>query len=451
MEANWRDNKLYPLLGILLLSIFLYFNLNFGDNPITFPVLWQSKMGFVSANSTHFIVVNDGASAENQSPFYVNGWNSYWLMQESVWAGPSRSRVSKMLKRGAEMGLTVCRTWAFNDGHGPNALQMSPGVFNERAFRGLDYVIVEARKHGIRLILSLVNNLNNFGGKAQYVRWAQEAGNNVSSSSSTDSFFSDPMIKDYYKAYVKAILTRKNSLSGVKYVDEPSIFAWELMNEPRCASNSSAPILQAWLTEMAAFVKSLDQKHLVTVGLEGFYGHNTTKGLDANPGEWAASLGSDFIQNSAIKNIDFASVHAYPDSWIPHHDMEAKARFLSQWVDSHISDGDHLLKKPVLFTEVGSLVHSNNQGVADKDILLKTVYDKIYESAKKRQAGAGALIWQLLVEGVEEYGDRFSFVAWDNPSTYKLILKQSCRLQSIFGKSIHSRKVNKDLCSGQQP
>lgn len=135
------------------------------------------------------------------------------------------------------MGLTVCRTWAFNDGHGHNALQISPGVFNERVFRvrlffslsclsvidtyihtllvvlfkfsyvawlvpqGLDYVIVEARKQRIRLILSLVNNLHNFGGKAQYLRWAQEAGINVSSS--TDSFFSHPIIKDYYKAYIK--------------------------------------------------------------------------------------------------------------------------------------------------------------------------------------------------------------------------------------------------------
>ncbi|MBA0568925.1 hypothetical protein Golax_004125 [Gossypium laxum] len=451
MASDWRDKKLYPLLGILLLSIFLYFNL--GSNPITFPILWQSHMGFVSANSTHFIIVNPRAPLENQSTFYINGWNSYWLMQESVWAGPSRSRVSKMLKKGAEMGLTVCRTWAFNDGVGPNALQISPGVFNERVFRGLDYVIVEARKRGIRLILSLVNNLSNFGGKAQYVRWAQEAGHNVSSS--TDSFFSHPMIKDYYKAYVKAILSRKNSLSGVKYADEPAIFAWELMNEPRCSSSSSAPILQhgvqAWLNEMAAFVKSLDQKHLVTVGLEGFYGLNTTKGLEVNPGEWAASLGSDFIQNSAIENIDFASVHAYPDSWMPHDDMEAKARFLSRWVDSHISDGDHVLKKPVIFTEVGSLVHADNQGLADKDILLKTMYEKIYESAKKRQAGAGALIWQLLVEGEGEYSDRFSFVAWDNPSTYKLILKQSCRLKSIFAKSIQSRKLNKDPCSGNLP
>lgn len=64
---------------------------------------------------------------------------------------------------------------------------------------------------------------------------------------------------------------------------------------------------------MAAFIKSLDQKHLVTVGLEGFYG--TTEKSGVNPGDWATSLGSDFIKNSAIEHIDFASVHAYPDSW----------------------------------------------------------------------------------------------------------------------------------------
>lgn len=67
---------------------------------------------------------------------------------------------------------------------------------------------------------------------------------------------------------------------------------------------------------MASYIKSLDEKHLVTVGLEGFYGPARNDRLGANPGSWAASLGSDFIQNSAIENIDFASVHAYPDSWL---------------------------------------------------------------------------------------------------------------------------------------
>lgn len=108
--------------------------------------------------------------------------------------------------------------------------------------------------------------------------------------------------------------------------------------------------------------------------------------------------------------------------------------YLSRWVDSHISDGERLLKKPVLFTEIGSSLHRQKQGLYERDILLKTMYDRIYESAKKRQAGAGALIWQLLVEGLEGYSDKYSLVAWDHPSTYKLITDQSYRINKLFEK-----------------
>ncbi|CAL5404007.1 unnamed protein product [Camellia sinensis] len=38
----------------------------------------------------------------------------------------------------------------------------------------LDHVIAEARQHGVRLLLSLVNNLQAYGGKTQYVKWAWE-------------------------------------------------------------------------------------------------------------------------------------------------------------------------------------------------------------------------------------------------------------------------------------
>ncbi|WVZ02559.1 hypothetical protein V8G54_023365, partial [Vigna mungo] len=115
----------------------------------------------------------------------------------------------------------------------------------------LDYVIAQARKHGIRPLLSLVNNLHAYGGKTQYVKWAWQEG--VGLSSSNDSFF-DPSIRSYFKNYIKD-----------------------------------------WIEEMSAFVKLIDKRHLLIVGLEGFYGPNDPKILTVNPEDWASRLGSDFI------------------------------------------------------------------------------------------------------------------------------------------------------------
>ncbi|KAJ6304476.1 hypothetical protein OIU77_018191 [Salix suchowensis] len=51
-------------------------------------------------------------------------------------------------------------------------------------------------------------------GSSKYVKWAKEAG--VKVSSLDDSFFTNPVIKNYFKACIKAVVKRKNSLSGVR-------------------------------------------------------------------------------------------------------------------------------------------------------------------------------------------------------------------------------------------
>nr|DAD22891.1 TPA_asm: hypothetical protein HUJ06_024354 [Nelumbo nucifera] len=114
---------LYPLLGFASCVAFIYMSL--GDLRLNYYE--EPKVAFVERNGTHFIL--DGR------PFYVNGWNSYWLMDQAV-EDFSRPRVRAMLQAGAKMGLTVCRTWAFNDG-AYNALQISPGRFEERVFKVL--------------------------------------------------------------------------------------------------------------------------------------------------------------------------------------------------------------------------------------------------------------------------------------------------------------------------
>jgi len=40
------------------------------------------------------------------------------------------------------------------------------------------------------------------------------------------------------------VLTRRNNFTGVVYKDDPTIMAWELMNEIRCPSDHSGNTVQ---------------------------------------------------------------------------------------------------------------------------------------------------------------------------------------------------------------
>ncbi|KAG4960985.1 hypothetical protein AAZX31_13G279300 [Glycine max] len=412
------NSLFYPILGFASFVVFIY--MSFGG--IRFSFLEEGpELSFVERNGTQFVL--------DEKAFYVNGWNSYWLMVQSVDVY-SRSKVREMMKTGAKMGLTVCRTWAFNDGD-YNALQTSPGRFDEQAFQALDYVIAEARQHGIRLLLSLVNNLQAYGGKSQYVKWAWQEG--VGLSSSNDSFFFDPSIRTYFKNYIKTVLTRKNTITGIEYRNDPTIFGWELINEPRCMSDPSGDTLQGWIDEMSTFVKMIDKNHLLTVGLEGFYGPNDPKSSTVNPELWASRLGSDFIRNSKISNIDFASVHIYPDHWFHEQVFEDQLKFVSKWMLSHIEDGDKVLKKPVLFSEFGLSETNQNFSMSDREKMHRAVLDIIYKSAKRNRSGAGALVWQFLVGGMKEFSDEYGMVPWESSSTPHIFIEQSCRLANAKG------------------
>ena len=102
-------------------------------------------------------------------------------------------------------------------------------------------MVSRAKSYGIRLILSFVNNFKDYGGKAQYIQWGRNAGLNISSD---DDFYTNPTVKGYYKNHVKKVMTRVNSISGIAYKDDPTIFSWELINEPRCEIDPSGRTLQ---------------------------------------------------------------------------------------------------------------------------------------------------------------------------------------------------------------
>lgn len=69
----------------------------------------------------------------------------------------------------------------------------------------------------------------------QYVKWANK--------NSIIDFFTDPVIRGWYTNNVKTIVTRRNSLTGIEYRDDPAIFGWELINEPHVPGDDSGTIL----------------------------------------------------------------------------------------------------------------------------------------------------------------------------------------------------------------
>ena len=63
------------------------------------------------------------------------------------------------------------------------------------------------------------------------------------------------------------------------------------------------------IEETTSHVNPIDGNHLLEDCLEGFYGEYKT---NINPG---FSVGTYFITNNQIKEIDFANFHSYPHIW----------------------------------------------------------------------------------------------------------------------------------------
>ncbi|KAK4430425.1 putative mannan endo-1,4-beta-mannosidase 9 [Sesamum alatum] len=371
--------------------------------------------GFVGTRGSQFVI--------NGRPFYFNGFNSYWLMYMA--SDPStRVKVSDTFAQAAKYGMNVARTWAFSDG-GYRALQTAPGSYNEDMFKGLDFVVSEAKKHGIYLILSLVNNWEGFGGKKQYVQWARERGQYLNNE---DEFFTNPIVKDYYKNHIKAVLTRVNTITGVAYKDDPTIFAWELMNEPRCQSDLSGKPLQDWAAEMSAYLKSIDKNHLLEIGMEGFYGESMPEKKQNNPGY---EVGTDFIANNHIPHIDFATIHLYPDQWVPGSNDEAQEEFVEKWIQTHIDDSESILRKPLVVSEFGKSSRSSGYTVEARDRYFGLIFNRVYGCARRRGPCGGALFWQVMAEGMENWSDGYEVVLEQSATTAGVIDQQSRRISSL--------------------
>ena len=152
-----------------------------------------------------------------------------------------------------QMNLRVVRTWNLpmrgaKEEAKPWHFLTGPGQFNEEAFKVVDSLLALGNKYGVRVILPLTAESGDYlGGIGSYAAYRGKK---------RAEFWTDPQLKEDYKATLRFVLGRVNTLTGVRYCDDKAVLAWQFGNEM-----DSAP--DAWLAEMAAYMKSLDKNHLV--------------------------------------------------------------------------------------------------------------------------------------------------------------------------------------------
>lgn len=125
---------------------------------------------------------------------------------------------------------------------------LGPGEFNEGAFACLDRVMALANRYRVRVIVDFTAGYGDYlGGVGTY---AEHRGKKRA------EFFTDPQLKEDYRATVRHVIGRRNSVTGIPYREDKAVLAWQFGNEIQ-----EAP--EAWVSEMAAFIKGLDPNHLV--------------------------------------------------------------------------------------------------------------------------------------------------------------------------------------------
>lgn len=441
-DAGSRRGRIWQrkwsILGVASVFLFVFF-----------------RYGGVAAppQDNDFIVVRGTGFELSCRPWYPAGFNAHHLVSnvlvfahEHRTPGNQKGRtlVRSALKEASGMGLNVMRVFAHTTDHN-FILQTAPGQYNEKVFKALDFVLVEARRYGIRVILSVLDNWKYSGGIDEFVDWSatsprrtKERPPDQDGDTATHDyeqatkdyeverhavFWSDEGCKSLYKNHLKTLTQRRNTISGRLYKDDASIFAWDLVNEPRCETWRVAECVHtvpAWISEMAAYLKELDPNHLVTSGGEGFWGADNPRAID-NPqmpaSKWATETGQDFTNNTNVKGVDFGGIHVWPDNW----EMK-QSKFLVKWVTDHMEDTEQHIHKPLLLEEFGKIVWERDfvKGMIEKkrnpvyEAMTKATVDSVMSGGVLR----GALFWRWDVQvylgvGPGEYGVRPSHSTFD--------------------------------------
>lgn len=277
------------------------------------PATASTDPQFVTVSGTRFV--------HNGHTFPVAGANNHYL----GWG--TRAEVDSVLQAAADSGYTVVRgilhsvvgsldsttkphVWnrastadASNMGvRGTHLIRWDTAnhtyAFNDSTTTGLgrwDYVIARAGQLGLKLNIAMLDFWQWAGGVQQINSWYLPNYRPADDPQRYTFFYQDARTRRLYQDWTSHVLNRVNTVTGVRYKDDPTIFAWDLMNEPEVAS---VPLAQEWFQTMSTHLKAQGARQLVATGGEGFYDGRAGSDPDTEPVN--------------VPAVDFQTWHTYP-------------------------------------------------------------------------------------------------------------------------------------------
>ncbi len=382
----------------------------------------------VGAVRTGFVTRDGMALMLDGKPYRFvgsNAWYPAWLGADADLG--DRARLGRELDALASDGVTNLRIGASAE-LSPLRNSVRPAFrdqsasYNETLLVGLDHALAEIGKRGMKAVLYLTNFWEWSGGMMTYLSWVN-GGRYLNMNDPAHpwpefpnfiaDFYRSPEAVGLYHDYVRAVVGRTNSVTGVRYRDDPTIMAWQLANEPRPAGGeaeaiANLPAFYGWIQGTARLIKSIDSNHLVSTGGEGLKG--------------SVEKAEIVMATQAFAEIDYTTAHIWPGNWGwldrtdmagTHDSAREKAR---DYVAQHIGFARQL-NKPLVIEEFGYPRNGDRYEPAVPTTMRDSFYADIHAAvlADARVGGplVGSHFWAWNGEGRTRNPD-FRFQSGDN-------------------------------------
>ena len=346
----------------------------------------HARPGFVQRNGYRLVI--DGR------PFRFAGANVSVMYRDD-----DRARMAETLAATARSGIKVVRVWASGEG-GPNdvkpigadfkdwprthSFRNKPDEWNESEFVFLDRVLAEAGRNNLRVQLCIVNWWRDTGGVTQYLRWAGVQGADDDkapfgiNNEIAMQFYTNETARRLYREHLEKIASRRNTVTGILYRDDPTIFGYELLNEAQCVTGRWEE-RRAWIAEMSNYLRSLDADHLIA------------------PGDWgyrSAAEQREWIKDHDLPNIDYCDVHNYPRD---DHDLSVDSpKVFGEFIANRVAAA-YSIQRPLVIGEFG-MGTDGYQGVSQID------WYRGFFDQSARAGVSGAMFWIITPDPQRGYG-----------------------------------------------